>query len=60
MKYAFAVFAIYNAAFIILILVYWLLTGNTKNIPEPYLTNLWINFAAYCILDKLDNLKIKQ
>lgn len=57
MKYVFVVFAIYNAAFIILILVYWLLTGNTKNTPEPYFTHLWISFAAYCILDKLDNLK---
>lgn len=58
MKYVFVVFAIYNAAFIILILVYWLLK-DTKGITEPYLTHLWISFAAYCILDKLDDLKNK-
>lgn len=58
MKYVFASFVAFNATYLILIFVSWLLR-DIKGETEPYFTYLLINFAAYCILDKLDDLKIK-
>lgn len=58
MKYLFAVFAALNALLIIAIIISNIFRDSTGDIG-PYLAYLFITFAAYCILDKLDNLKIK-